>query len=378
MPHAFTLHVRHRPDDVTDVLIGPGLLRDAGRLVAERALGDAAVVVSQPAPWGNLGKPLLAALKAGGVGEAHAFLFGPGERQKTLRTYTRLLVEMAAFDQALERDLFVVGFGGGVACDVAGFAAATYRRGVPLVNVPTTLLAAVDAAVGGKNGVNVGTLKNAVGTIVQPRLVAIDTETFASLPPREIASGLAEIIKHAVIADAELFAFVEARREALLAADPAALAEAVARSLRVKARFVKEDPLDRQGRRALLNFGHTVGHALEAATGFRRLPHGEAVAVGMCVAADAAVDLGLFAAGERDRLVALLAACGLPVSPPRGLDLGTALAAMARDKKFRRGAARYVLPRAVGHAVLHTAPDLKALERALARRAQPSAGSRPA
>lgn len=267
-----------------------------------------------------------------------------GERHKTLASAERVIDALAGMRAG--RDATVVALGGGVVGDIAGFAAATYMRGISFVQVPTTLLAQVDASIGGKTGVNHRDGKNLIGAFHQPRAVLIDTDVLDTLPDREFRAGLAEVIKHAVIADAEFFGWLEANVGALLDRDAAALAEAIGRSCEIKARVVAADEKE-QGARALLNFGHTFGHAIEHALGYGEWLHGEAVAAGM-VMATALSGLERRAA---ERLHRLLEAAGLPVSPPD--DCRDRLrAAMDVDKKNRQGKLRFVLLRKIGDAYL--------------------------
>lgn len=270
------------------------------------------------------------------------FLAPPGERSKSLAVFGRLVDSMAR--AGVDRDTPMLAAGGGVVSDLAGFAAAVFKRGVPLHVLPTTLLAQVDAAIGGKNGLDLPRSKNALGTIRQPASVTIDPEVLSTLPPREFVSGLAEVIKCGVIRDPALFALLERRMDRLLARDPATLEEAIRRAVFVKARIVARDESD-SGEREILNYGHTVGHALEAASGYRRR-HGEAVALGMMAAARIAQDLGLADGAFVERQQRVIASAGLPVR----MDAAAPgiLRALRHDKKRRDGVNRFVLPLGVG------------------------------
>lgn len=265
-----------------------------------------------------------------------------GESYKTLQSAERVLDALA--DMHAGRDATVVALGGGVIGDIAGFAAACYMRGIGFVQVPTTLLAQVDASVGGKTGVNHRAGKNLIGAFHQPLAVLIDTDVLDTLPEREFRAGLAEIIKHAVIADAEFFAWLEGNIAALLARDAAALAGAIGRSCEIKAYVVAADEKE-HGTRALLNFGHTFGHAIEHALGYGEWLHGEAVAAGMVMAAS----LSGIGSEAQERLCRLLEAAGLPVAPPDHCREGLR-AAMELDKKNRQGRLRFVLLRDIGEA----------------------------
>ena len=244
----------------------------------------------------------------------------------------------------------LVALGGGIVGDITGFAAAVYQRGMPFVQVPTTLLAQVDSSVGGKTGINHPLGKNMVGAFYQPRAVLIDTRCLATLPPREMAAGLAEVIKYGAIRDAAFFDWLEENMQALVARDPAALAHAIHESCRLKAVIVAADERE-EGERALLNFGHTFGHAIENGLGYGEWLHGEAVAAGMVVAARVSHRQGRIGAGDVERLVSLVARAGLRTEPPPlGFDRWKSL--MARDKKVAAGSIRYVLLDALGEAVI--------------------------
>ena len=278
----------------------------------------------------------------------HASVVLPdGEQYKTLETETRIFDALAALGAT--RDACVLALGGGVIGDMAGFAAACWMRGIDFVQMPTTLLAMVDSSVGGKTGVNVPAGKNLVGAFHQPRAVIADTSTLASLPEREYHAGLAEAIKHSALGDAGFFERVETLADALLARDDAALAELIAHSCRFKAGVVARDETER-GERALLNFGHTFGHALEVEAGYGTLLHGEAVAIGMCLAADLSARAGLADAADGGRLRRLLGRCGLPTALPAGSNPDALLARMRLDKKNRADSLRLILWRGIGRA----------------------------
>jgi len=263
-----------------------------------------------------------------------------GEVHKTLATMQSILDRLV--ETRANRDTTVVALGGGVVGDIAGFAAACYMRGVDFVQVPTTLLAQVDSSVGGKTGVNHEQGKNLIGAFHQPRIVLIDTDTLATLPDRELRAGLAEVIKYGAICDAAFVDWLEDNMTRLLARDADALAYAIGRSCELKAEVVAEDERE-AGRRAILNFGHTFGHAIERCQGFGDWLHGEAVAAGMIMAAQ----LSGLASGETDRLRSLVAAAGLPVTPP---DIAAAdwMAAMGMDKKVKGRKLRFVLLDGIG------------------------------
>jgi len=286
-----------------------------------------------------------AALSAAGI-EPVTVLVPPGEGSKSLAGAAKLYDALVAFKA--DRHTAIVALGGGVIGDLAGFVAATYARGLPLVMVPTTLLAQVDSSVGGKVGINHPAAKNIIGAFHQPVGVWIDTGALDSLPLREVRCGLAEVVKYGVIMDAPFFADLERDARAILARDPRALLHIVGRSCRLKAQVVAQDEREESGLRAILNFGHTVGHAIETVAGYAgEFQHGEAVAAGMVAESRLAERLGWISPDAIERLVRLLDRFGLPTSAP-GLDREHLLEAMSRDKKNRQGKIRFVLPRAIG------------------------------
>lgn len=270
-----------------------------------------------------------------------------GEQEKNLQRFGEVIEALAALGAS--RDATVVALGGGVIGDLAGFAAASWMRGVRFVQLPTTLLAMVDSSVGGKTAVDIPAGKNLVGAFHQPSAVIADTDTLATLPLRELRAGLAEVLKYGAIGDAAFFDWIDAHADALLARDAEAIAEAIERSCRHKAGVVARDETE-QGERALLNFGHTFGHAIEAGQGFGGLLHGEAVAVGMVLAARLSARLGRAPAADTDRLQALLERFGLPTAVPAGLDTDSLLSRMKLDKKAVSGRLRLVLWRGLGEA----------------------------
>ncbi|MDZ7645341.1 MAG: 3-dehydroquinate synthase [Woeseiaceae bacterium] len=335
------------------IFIGSGLL--AGFDLVAHLAGRQALIVSNETVGPLYGQALAARL--GGCTVTRVDL-PDGERHKHLDTVCTVLDSLAAAGAG--RDATVVALGGGVVGDIAGFAAACYMRGVPFIQVPTTLLAQVDSSVGGKTGVNHPRGKNLIGAFHQPRLVLIDTDTLATLPERELRAGLAEVIKHAAIADAGFFAWLEANMPALRRREPQALQQAIRRCCEIKAAVVAEDERE-QGRRALLNFGHTFGHAIENSLGYGEWLHGEAVAAGMVLAAR----LSGLPDATQERLERLIAAAGLPVAPP-ALGLDAWQAAMGMDKKALDGRVRFVLLNDLGDARLESDVAATELERVLA------------
>jgi len=276
-----------------------------------------------------------------------------GESAKSLQTAAQVVD--ALVQARADRGSVVLALGGGVVGDIAGFAASVFMRGVRVVQVPTTLLAQVDSSVGGKTGVNHASSKNLIGTFHQPSVVVSDTSVLRTLPPRELSAGLAEVLKHGLLADVEYFERTVRDMPALLELDEQALAAAIARSCQIKARIVGRDERE-SGERALLNLGHTFAHAIEALTGFDRWLHGEAVGCGLCLAGDLSSRLGLIGSAEVERIAHAVALARLPARI-EGLSRDAAIQAMRGDKKAHAGAIRFIVLEKVGRAVQREAPD---------------------
>ncbi|WGF88917.1 3-dehydroquinate synthase [Marinivivus vitaminiproducens] len=335
------------------IRIGDGLLGETARHLAEVGLTRPPVVVSDKSVAATAHfREMADSLEQAGLAP-RVLVVPPGEASKSFGQLERLCEEAVA--GGIDRKTPVIGFGGGVVGDLAGVAAAVLLRGLPFVQVPTTLLAQVDSAVGGKTGINLKGGKNLVGSFHQPRLVLADVGTLATLPPRELRAGYAEVVKYGLLGDADFFAWLEANGPGLLTGDPEARAEAVLRSCRHKAGIVAEDEHETTGLRALLNLGHTFGHALEALEGYSgRLLHGEAVACGMVLAFRLSVRLGLCPESDLERMRSHLDRAGLPVSMRRirneGYAPDTVLDAMMRDKKVEDGRLGLILVRGIGRA----------------------------
>jgi 3-dehydroquinate synthase len=341
-----------------EVLVGPGLIGQAGaRIVSALDARRVAIVTDAHVAALHL-EPLKASLKQAGLSTVEIVL-PPGEGTKSFAELERLLDRLLA--AKIERRDVVLALGGGVIGDLAGFASAVLRRGCEFVQVPTTLLAQVDSSVGGKTGINTAHGKNLVGAFHQPRLVLADTAALDTLPARELRAGYAEVVKYGLIGDAPFFAWLEENGAAVLAGDPAPRARAVVTSVAAKAGVVSRDERE-TGERALLNLGHTFGHALEAATGFSdRLLHGEGVAIGLCLAFDLSAMLGLAPAEDAARVRRHVAAMGLPTRPreiPGAAGLGNQLSPealldhMAQDKKVKAGRVTFILARGIGQAFI--------------------------
>ena len=292
---------------------------------------------------------LQAVLEALGDHPNSQLILPDGEQWKTLATWEQILQHLTTIEAT--RDCTLIALGGGVIGDMTGFAAAAYMRGVRFVQIPTTLLAQVDASVGGKTGVNLPAGKNLVGAFHQPAAVIIDTDTLNTLPQREFLAGLAEVVKYGLIRDEEFFSWLETNQDRLLQREADALAFAIHRSCENKAEVVAADERE-QGSRALLNLGHTFGHAIETATGYTRFLHGEAVAIGMCLAAAFSEHEGLAHPPLYQRTRDLLQGLGLPVSPPAEIPAETLVAHMRLDKKNQQGRLRLILLAEIGHAFI--------------------------
>jgi 3-dehydroquinate synthase len=341
------------------IVAGAGAVRGAASEIARLGHFSSVHIVSSPRVWRAVGKTVARALRVPRRWPIH--LFNDAESAKDLRTVeeiSRLLCRAGA-----DRKSLVVAVGGGVVGDVAGFAAASYLRGVAVVHIPTTLVAQVDSSIGGKTGVNLPEGKNLVGAFYPPKLVLTDPQLLATLPEREFRCGLAEVIKHAIIADAPMFALLEKDLEKVLRRDRRLLDQLIPRNARIKARVVSRDEKE-SGLREVLNFGHTFAHALESFTHYRRYQHGEAVAWGMMAAAFLGHELGVTRADEVSRIVSLIRRLG-PLPPWPRVSPATLLQAMRSDKKARGGVLRFVLSPRIGEARSFDAVPLHAVERVL-------------
>jgi len=355
--------------------IGGGLLADAGRLVAEASPGVRRSFIVTDALVAPLYlEPLIGSLESAGVASDHRIV-AAGEASKAFAPLETVLEAMLAF--GLERRTPVIALGGGVVGDLAGLAAALALRGVPLIQIPTTLLSQVDSSVGGKTAINSRHGKNLIGAFHQPGLVLADTDTLTTLPRRDLLAGYAEVAKYGLLGDAAFWTWLEANGNRLLDGDPEARAHAIAVSCRAKAAIVAADERE-AGQRALLNLGHTFGHALEAECGYGdALLHGEAVAVGQVLAFDLSHRLGLCPAGDAARVRAHLETVGLPVrpDPTRTWDVDRLLGHMARDKKVRDGRITFVLARGIGNAHLQDDVPAEAVRACLSAALDPHAGA---
>jgi len=341
------------------VLCGAGILPDAAPEIAKLGEFSSVHVLTSPKVWRAVGKAVKPILSRDALKNVH--LFDDAETRKTMRTVELLCRKLTR--AGADRKSLIVAVGGGVVGDVAGFVAASYLRGVALVHVPTTLVAQVDSSIGGKTGVNLPEGKNLVGTFYPPRLVLIDTELLSTLPERQFRSGIGEVIKYGVIADAELFAYLEQNTEKLLRKDRDTLEYVIPRCAEIKAEVVSRDERE-SGLREILNFGHTFGHALESVTKYRRYLHGEAVAWGMVAAALLGREMGITTTDDVARIVSTIASIGKNPDWPR-VAPKILIAAMLSDKKTRAGKLRFVLSPRIGEAQSSEAVAMDALKRVI-------------
>ncbi|NDD65141.1 MAG: 3-dehydroquinate synthase [Acidobacteria bacterium] len=332
-----------------DIVIAAGILDRIGELTRQ-ALGgkvERVVVISNPLVDGHYGRRITKSLRAAGF-RPLSLLIGDGERAKSLRTAERVWDFLIS--HRIERSEGLIALGGGVVGDLAGFVAATYQRGMPFVQVPTTLLAQIDSSVGGKTAVNRPLGKNLVGAFHQPAGVIIDPLVLRTLPPREFSAGMYEALKYGIIRDREFAAFLDGSLDQIRQLAPAPLTRLIARCCEIKAEVVAADERE-GGLRRILNYGHTVGHALEAVTRYRRLRHGEAVGYGMICAANLAAAFGLLAASEAELIRERIDAIGRRPAIS-DLDVAAILAAMAHDKKVAHGRLPFILPTSIGEVVV--------------------------
>jgi len=325
-----------------NIYIGPGLLAQTGAKLQELGFSDKIVIVTDPTVKSLYGNTLKQNLTGRGF-EVFILEVPEGEEQKSLETAGRLYHELTHL--YAERTTPILALGGGVIGDLAGFVAATYMRGVPLIQIPTTLLAQGDSSIGGKVAINHGQLKNTIGAFYHPRLTISDISTLKTLSPRELSDGLAEIIKHGAILDGDFFSYLEENLDQIKSLDDRALQTIVFSSAKIKAEVVEKDERD-FGLRNILNYGHTVGHAIESVSELK-VWHGEAVAIGMLVEARISNKLGMLDNSDVIRLRNLIARAGLPTEIP-SLELKRLIQAMKHDKKILQGKIRFALPKSIG------------------------------
>jgi 3-dehydroquinate synthase len=344
------------------ITIGTDLLDSFAESYAERSLPRTAVVMTDTNVWPLYGSRVVRSLKKAGYA-VHAIVIPPGEQQKSFARAEAVFAELLT--RRIERNASIVAVGGGVVGDLAGFVAATYQRGVRFVQVPTTLLAQVDSSVGGKVAINHRLGKNMIGAFYQPDLVVADVSTLVTLPKREVVCGLGEVIKYGIIMNASFYGDAAVRHDDIIACRADVMTRIVAECCRMKADVVAGDERE-QGRRAILNFGHTIGHALEKAGGYRKLKHGEGVLLGMVAEAYVAVKLGLLPEKEFEAIEAEIGAIPLPPLKKFPFGFQALYDTMRIDKKAKDGEVRLVLPDAIGHVQLPRPVETKLLREAVA------------
>lgn len=334
----------HLKENSYQIIIGNRILSKLGDALSKLNIGRDAVIITNTGIAQHHANKLIAGLHKNGF-STKILTVPAGERSKSAQTAFALMGKIAAYD--VKRKVFLIAFGGGVVGDLVGYVAAAYKRGIPYVQVPTTLLAQVDSAIGGKVGVDLSIGKNLIGAFYQPRIVWSDVAVLSTLTERQIRNGLAEAVKYGVIIDRRLFEYLEKNHKRLLDSDPRSLEYVVQRCSRIKAQVVSRDERETKGLRTILNFGHTIGHAIEAASDYSHYQHGEAVALGMRVAAELSWRMGLFSAQSVLRLEKLLNQIGLPTRI-RKVGIGPILKKMAHDKKFKGGRNRFVVAVSIG------------------------------
>jgi len=351
-----------------DILVGSNLLADTASHIAPFVRKAGVVIISDATVADRHLPTVLASLNAAGI--AHREVIVPaGEKSKSFAVFEDVAEQILAM--GIERSTLIIALGGGVVGDLAGYVAASLLRGLDFVQIPTTLLSQVDSSVGGKTGINSRSGKNLVGAFHQPRLVLADTAVLDTLPRREMLAGYAEVVKYGLIDDPDFFDWLESNAEAVLNNDGPERRTAVMQSCAAKARIVSQDERE-SGKRALLNLGHTFGHALEAETGYgAKLLHGEAVAIGMVIAHDVCGAMGMAPAGEKDRIVSHLKSVGLPVCasevPGMHWDIDRLISHMSRDKKVSDGEITFVMTRGIGKAFTSKAMDIQKMRAAITR-----------
>ena len=345
-----TLHIRSGYGNLGagyqyPALVGSGIVEQIGEQVRKHVARKTCVVISDSNVAAVLGQRIEKSLRAAAV-QPTLITIRAGEKSKTLEQAGAICDQMTAV--GLDRQSFVIGLGGGVIGDISGFVAAIYHRGIPHVQIPTTLLAMVDSSIGGKTGVNTADGKNLIGAVHQPSLVIDDLDVLKTLPRREFNQGFAEIIKHAIIADAKMFKQLQSWK----ASEVLALQQLICRNIKIKAKIVGEDEQDRTGKRALLNFGHTVGHAIERTGNYRRFLHGEAISLGIVAACAVSIKRAGFPHTQRDAVIDLLQRFDLPTCLPKNFPRNKIISALKFDKKFESGKIRFIVTLGIGTARL--------------------------
>ncbi|HLC64922.1 MAG TPA: 3-dehydroquinate synthase [Candidatus Nanoarchaeia archaeon] len=338
------ISLKKRIDNSYPIYIGFNIAKFICSDLKKKSIGNKYLVISDSTTGKLFGPKLVSYMRKIGL-KTDILLFPEGEKNKNLKTYSGLMESACKF--GLDRKSAIIALGGGVAGDMAGFVAATYMRGINYVQVPTSLLAMVDSSIGGKVGVDLKCLKNAAGSFYQPKAVYIDIKFLESLPKKQMGCGLAEVIKYAVVADKNLFSFIEKNIEKLIKKDKDALAKVIKGDCKIKCSIVEKDELERD-LRVVANYGHTIGHAIEAITNYREFNHGEAVAIGMNVAAHISNEMGFMPSSEVERQKKLLVKSGLPCLFPRNLNPAAVIGELHKDKKSFGEDIVFTLPERIG------------------------------
>jgi 3-dehydroquinate synthase len=344
-----------------NIFIGSSILEGIGEALSHIGLSPRLALISNPTVFSLYGEPVSASIKRAGF-DLVTVIIPDGEEYKNLAQVQHIYDQLLG--HKLDRSSALIALGGGVIGDITGFAASTYMRGIQCLQLPTTLLAQVDSAVGGKTGVNHELGKNMIGTFWQPGLVWIDVETLKTLPKRELLAGLAEVIKYGVIYDKGLFDFLEVNREEILNLGNKALSHIIKCSCEIKAEVVSKDERE-SGLRAILNYGHTIGHAIETATSYKQFLHGEAVSIGMLLEAKLSQALNLIEREEVLKIKAIIDAYGLPSALPAGIDVDYMLSSMQLDKKSVAGELTFILPQKIGSVIIQKGINAEFIRQAL-------------
>lgn len=359
--HCIKLNLKKRS---YNIVVGNNIIKLLGKYLAKLNSGPDAYIITNASIKNKYGQFLNNALKQSGF-NVRFKVVADTEKSKSIETASRVIKDIACFDK--KKRIFIIAFGGGVIGDLSGFIASIYKRGTAYVQVPTTLLAQVDSSIGGKTAVDLIEGKNLLGTFYQPRLVFSDVGILKTLDLRQVRSGLAEVIKYAIIKEADLFSYLEKNYKDIIALKPGALEFIVRRSSYIKAKIVEQDEKEVRGLRTMLNFGHTIGHAVEAAAGYKRYSHGEAIALGMLVAGDISMKLGLINRKITKKIENLIKAVGLPTKI-EGITLEDIINAHYHDKKFSGSRNRFVLIAGLGKVKIVENIPLKIIQEAIRKR----------
>jgi 3-dehydroquinate synthase len=353
------------------IIVAEGILKDLAKFSAKLNIGSDAYLISNALIKRKYGKIILSGFKKSGLSVRFKTI-PDTEKSKSIETLAEVMQDIAAYDK--KKDLFIAAFGGGVVGDLSGFIASIYKRGIPYIQIPTTLLAQVDSAIGGKTAIDLSAGKNLAGAFYQPRLVLSDIGLLKTLDKKQISSGLAEVIKYALIKDPALFAYLQKNITKIISLKSAELEHVVAACSAIKARIVEKDEREEKSIRTILNFGHTIGHAIETAGGFKGYSHGQAVGLGMLAASYISVDLGLLDPREKKKIFALIKMAGLPMKI-KGISLDSIINAHYRDKKFIGAKNRFVLIKNIGKTEIRENIPLGIIKAALNKLLWPTAAA---